>query len=131
CCPCTCLDGPLHSCSDNGFECLYPDCDQGFASEVCFEELAGDSHCDAPNNNLACGYDGGDCCQCSCVGSRDYRCGVDGFACLDPICFDPATVGEFPGCAGDWLTIGDGSCDGINNNAACGFDGGDVSCLAT
>ncbi|CAM9710637.1 unnamed protein product, partial [Hapterophycus canaliculatus] len=91
CCSCTCLDGPLHSCSDNGFDCLYPDCNQGFASEACFEEFAGNSYCNEANNNLACGYDGGD----------------------------------FPNCAGDWMTIGDGSCDDVNNNAACGFDRGD------
>ncbi|CAN0272835.1 unnamed protein product, partial [Hapterophycus canaliculatus] len=92
--------------------------------DACFEEFAGDSYCNEANNNLACGYDGGDCCQCSCIDSVESACGVGGFACMDPICFDPTSVAEFPNCAGDWMTIGDGSCDDVNNNAACGFDGG-------
>jgi len=31
-----------------------------------FTEFFGDSYCDKPNNNAECGYDGGDCCECTC-----------------------------------------------------------------
>ena len=32
CCPCTCVDGPTHSCSDSDFDCLYPQCDDAAAA---------------------------------------------------------------------------------------------------
>ncbi|CBN76441.1 conserved unknown protein [Ectocarpus siliculosus] len=37
-----------------------------------------------------CGYDGGDCCPCTCLGrwdrekDSDYACGSSGYHCLDP-----------------------------------------------
>lgn len=31
-----------------------------------------------------CGYDGGDCCKCTCVRTASFRCGHNGFRCLDP-----------------------------------------------
>jgi len=42
-----------------------------------------DGYCDDMNNNENCGYDGGDCCECTCV-STDYECGIVGFDCADP-----------------------------------------------
>ncbi|CAM9194446.1 unnamed protein product, partial [Laminaria digitata] len=33
------------------------------------------------------GYDGGDCCECTCVDTDTFNCGDEefgGFACLDP-----------------------------------------------
>lgn len=53
-----------------------------------------------------------------------------GFACEDPACFDPDTVADFPGCAGDWLEIGDGTCTPEDNNALFGYDGGNC-CLCS
>ena len=41
-----------------------------------------DGYCDDMNNNESCGYDGGDCCDCTCV-STDYECGIVGFDCAD------------------------------------------------
>ncbi|CAM9826295.1 unnamed protein product, partial [Hapterophycus canaliculatus] len=38
---------------------------------------------------------------------------------------DPTLVAEFPDCTGDWLLLGDGSCDDDLNNPLCGYDGGD------
>ncbi|CAN0432107.1 unnamed protein product, partial [Scytosiphon promiscuus] len=32
-------------------------------------------------------YDGGDCCECTCVSTEEFTCGDEefgGFACLDP-----------------------------------------------
>ncbi|CAM9568519.1 unnamed protein product, partial [Hapterophycus canaliculatus] len=71
------------------------------------------------------------CCQCSCVDGPTYTCGDGEFACLDPSClFNPELVVEFPDCAGDWLHLRDGSCTVENNNALCGYDGGDC-CLCS
>lgn len=39
-------------------------------------------------------------------------------------------VAGYPDCTGDWQSIGDGACTTENNNAACGYDGGDC-CLCT
>lgn len=32
----------------------------------------------------ACGYDGGDCCACSCASTSSFACGSNGFNCLEP-----------------------------------------------
>lgn len=63
CCPCTCSDGPVHSCIDNKFDnCEYPECDQPTDSDeaACIESYHGDGYCDEVENNLSCGFDGGD-----------------------------------------------------------------------
>ena len=41
-----------------------------------------DGACDAYNNNEECGYDGGDCCLCTCI--EDGKCGFNDFDCVDP-----------------------------------------------
>lgn len=128
CCPCTC-DLDL-ACADSDFDCLYPDCGNLLSTSeaaTCFEAWKSDGFCDEQNNNPSCDYDGGDCCQCSCLDSPSYFCGSNGFSCRDPACFDPVVVAEFPDCTGDWMLIGDGSCTTSNNNPMCGYDGGDVS----
>ena len=47
-----------------------------------------DGYCDSGNNNGKCGWDGGDCCGCTCNSSSSrtygYDCGVVGYACEDP-----------------------------------------------
>ncbi|CAN0392958.1 unnamed protein product, partial [Scytosiphon promiscuus] len=66
------------------------------------------------------------CCECSCVDGPNYSCGFNGYSCLDPAClFDPEAIAEFPDCDGDWLMVGDGFCSAAENNALCGYDGGD------
>ncbi|CAN0475167.1 unnamed protein product, partial [Scytosiphon promiscuus] len=30
------------------------------------------------------GYDGGDCCECTCVSTTSHDCGDAGFTCVDP-----------------------------------------------
>ncbi|CAN0490829.1 unnamed protein product, partial [Ectocarpus sp. 12 AP-2014] len=52
-------------------------------SSDCFGVFVSDGWCDLENNNAECDWDGGDCCQCTCLDSR-YECGVNGFSCLDP-----------------------------------------------
>ncbi|CAM9453618.1 unnamed protein product, partial [Hapterophycus canaliculatus] len=64
----------------------YPEC-SGPLSYV------GDGDCDFSTNNEECGWDGGDCCPCTCDDSDTlYACG--GYDCLDPTvstdCITPA-----------------------------------------
>ena len=60
------------------------------------------------------------------MSTPSFACGMGaGFRCLDPAFFDPEVVAEYPDCAGSWLVMGDGNCNPENNNAACGYDGGD------
>ena len=50
----------------------------------------GDGWCDFDSgstrfyNTAACGYDGGDCCEGSCVSSTYLTCGLHGYQCIDP-----------------------------------------------
>ena len=67
CCPCTCVDGPAHSCSDSEFDCVYPDC--GFAAAIfeestCIEQWKNDGFCSLENHGPECDYDGGDVSVC-------------------------------------------------------------------
>lgn len=81
------------------------------------------------------GYDGGDCCECTCVTTEYYICGRNGgYSCIDPsaYCVDDDDVTIYPddeyysgpksftsfGCAHDVMS--DGDCDEINNNELCG-----------
>lgn len=84
----------------------------------------------------ASGYDGGDCCECTCVNTANYTCGSDhhgGYACLDPSapCVDDDDITILPEyeytsptssttstCFE--LVLADGDCDPINNNEDCG-----------
>ena len=61
-------------------------CGAGVGSQFhnCTDEDIGNGRCDVGNNNKACLYDGGDCCQCTCVHGLNYRCGIFGFTCKDP-----------------------------------------------
>ena len=96
----------------------------------CITAWIGDGLCDTNNNNADCGnYDGGDCCECTCT-DGSFDCGFGGgFNCLDPNGFSCNDDGnDDVGDAGDTCVpdfIADGDCDEVNNNAACGFDGGD------
>lgn len=47
-----------------------------------------DGRCDKQNNNVDCGFDGGDCCDCSCINDLLYPCGIRGYKCLDPDAVD-------------------------------------------
>ena len=87
-------------------------------------------------DNSASGYDGGDCCQCTCVSTEDYTCGDDhhgGYACLDPSapCVDDDDITTLPEFnygtysrsstkACYTFAMSDGDCDPTNNNEECG-----------
>lgn len=88
------------------------------------------------------GYDGGDCCTCTCedvdsltlddAGSSRFAstetidaygpCGVEGFACIDPGAEcpndDDIEYSTVLNCIPNYL--GDGLCDFQHNNVVCG-----------
>ncbi|CAN0122023.1 unnamed protein product [Ectocarpus sp. 6 AP-2014] len=88
CCECSCASSSSagYSCGENGFNCRdttcldlslvaeFPDCTGDYLT-------VGDGSCSEANNNDLCGYDGGDCCVCSCQG---VNCMRTSFECLDP-----------------------------------------------
>ena len=96
CCSCTCVETPLYSCGSNGFNCLDPACPDEDPSP--YPNCTGnfnwlnDGWCDPieTNNNPACGYDGGDCCACTCVDGPLYSCGSNGLNCDNTACLDLA-----------------------------------------
>lgn len=132
CCECTCIPESSSGCDTGSVACLDPDSGCADSSLVdyidCGGDLSsfGDGACNSENNNEACGWDGGDCCECTCVGGSLYDCESSEFFCKDPnsACIDPLVV-EYENCGGDLSSYEDGSCDSINNNQACGWDGGD------
>ncbi|CAN0191986.1 unnamed protein product [Scytosiphon promiscuus] len=74
----------------------------------CVANYLGDGFCDTTNNIADCGYDGGDCCVCTCADGPAYQCGVAGYACVDPaaLCVndddDDTTVGLFDDSSTSW-----------------------------
>lgn len=82
---------------------------------------------------LSSGYDGGDCCSCTCVAPADddrntwyadddYTACGNGFACIDPeaecVDDDDITTGVLANC--DSVSVGDGYCNVENNVPECG-----------
>jgi hypothetical protein len=100
CCANTCQDGPYECGVEAPFDCqdpsqpttppsptqppldvIYPNC------IVEIPEWVGDGWCDSDGdyNTEACGYDGGDCCENTCVSNGEIECGVNApFVCVDP-----------------------------------------------
>lgn len=70
----------------------------------------------AENNNVACEYDGGDCCKSTCR-SKHFDCVLAG-VCREE-CIDPAAAAYDDSCnhACQWGWVGDGRCDEANNKA--------------
>ena len=46
-----------------------------------FDRFFKNGICNRQTNNENCGYDGGDCCESTCIGPN---CGIDGYQCIDP-----------------------------------------------
>jgi hypothetical protein len=100
CCENTCQDGPYECGVEAPFNCqdpseptsapvptqppledIYPNC------VVENPEWVGDGWCDSDGdyNTEACGYDGGDCCETTCVSNGEIECGVNApYVCVDP-----------------------------------------------
>merc|ERR1712142_1254520 len=81
---------------------------------TCTLNTINDGTCDDANNNLACFYDGKDCCESDRVanGREEGRC-IECKCNLPPL----STCSRR-----DW--IGDVFCDDENNNPECNYDGG-------
>ena len=78
-----------------------------------------DNYCDDENNNAACNYDGGACCNNQNSGWNSY---CSSCQCLTPAP-TPAPAPSPSACANpSWSN--DKYCDDGNNNAACNYDGG-------
>ena len=91
CCECTRIDDddgsyssfslcvdPTADCYDPTAVTLMSNCSDGDIRVI------GDGKCDIENNNENCGYDGGDCCLCTCKDGSDYECGTNWYNCSDP-----------------------------------------------
>jgi len=98
----------------------YDSCVGGPISDI------GNGRCDAALNVPSCGYDGGDCCPCTCPDGPDYSCFDNNFDCIYPGCDVEKTAGtEEVLCVEEGQ--GNGWCEDVNNHAGCNWDGGDVS----
>ena len=76
CCECTCVDisgdawdDQDYACRDTTTECFDP-----FLTCPGDSNLIGDGVCDETINTRLCGYDGGDCCPCTCSDCSDVDC---------------------------------------------------------
>eukprot|EP01083_Nonionella_stella_P296156 1006181_1 len=113
-------------------------CNQGIGTtttpmngcDVAFPQYLSDGWCDDQSgayNTAPCAYDGGDCCEETCVNSSNI-CGSNGYACINPSIVATNSPHNMSGCnvaSLDW--INDGYCDdyGGYNTAPCFYDGGD------
>ena len=67
------------------------------------------------------GYDGGDCCECTCVSTGPLSCGLNGFDCVDPSA----------SCSDGYVEAGTKTTVGVSANGydmRPGLAGGDVGC---
>ena len=106
-------------CCFFGGHAQYDSCTNGTVANI------GNGRCDAELNVPSCGYDGGDCCSCTCVDSPAYSCSDSNFDCIYPNCNLEAAISEGSTCVEEWK--GDGYCDPENTGPECNYDGGDVS----
>ncbi len=96
----------------------YDSCINGTIADI------GNGRCDAALNIPSCGFDGGDCCPCTCSDGNGYSCSDNDFDCLYPGCDEPKEEDAF--CGGS----GDGWCNSEKNTIECSWDGGDVSSIS-
>ena len=125
CCESTCADS-VYTCGSASYDCTdptAPDYTQSFPNCDKLVSYIGDGYCDSDSNSAACDWDGGDCCESTCVESV-YTCGVVAYACADPSATDYAHSYS-SSCTAPSSYIGDGYCDSVSNYAVCDWDGGD------
>ena len=78
-----------------------------------------------PGDPLASDYDGGDCCECTCVSTEAYTCGAEGLRPFD--CIDPSVD-----CDEDLVEAGTKTTITVSANAydtRPGADSSDVGCM--
>ena len=106
--------------SFHGGVAQYDSCINGTVTDI------GNGRCDAALNVPSCGFDGGDCCPCTCFDGPSYSCSDSDIDCIYPGCDDPPVTSEGTSCIYNFY-VGDGRCDAGNNHIGCSWDGGDVS----
>ena len=74
----------------------------------------GNGRCDAELNVPSCGFDGGDCCSCTCVDGPTHSCSDGDFDCLYPDCGESEDTAVEVECFEDYK--GDSYCDPFNNS---------------
>jgi hypothetical protein len=72
-----CLNGGI--CRTDGL-C---DCRNNASGDWCQVQPTYNGHCDTYYNSLEFEYDGGDCCESTCVSTDKYRCGKDASGLVD------------------------------------------------
>ena len=132
CCESTCQEDLAYVCGDEPYDCVDPSaCENiGNCDEIspCDEPDQANGICDEDNNQVVCGYDGGDCCPSTCLEAPEL-CGSEGWSCVDPgACETTGECDPAPPCVPNWT--GDGWCDERNNEEVCSWDGGDC-CSST
>jgi hypothetical protein len=137
CCASTCESSTAHTCGEAGFSCKNPNttdylnCPNPAESGTA---QVGNGICDQSSvfvskmlNNLACDWDGGDCCPSTCTGPLCDE--NSNYVCEDPNATEFGEAGLCDIQYGSYL--GDGQCNeriGTNTNyntEQCGWDGGD------
>ena len=123
----------FYECGSNGYVCWDPDASENanqYWTEDCealFPDWLGDGLCDQDYNGyntLACGWDGGDCCERTCVDDA-YTCATLEYYCLDP---EAREYDTFNCDVETTSRVGDGYCDHLAdgyNTHICNWDGGD------
>ncbi|MCC7073156.1 MAG: hypothetical protein IT383_17675 [Deltaproteobacteria bacterium] len=114
CCASSCAAGAAYPCGVAGFDCQDPDVATGGTGGTtggCAAPSAwlADGYCDGSANNLACGWDDGDCCESTCVDAT-YACGTVSFDCQDPAVDEGDAVPHDWSCDAAWYGAVDG-CD--------------------
>ncbi|CAM9500539.1 unnamed protein product [Phaeothamnion confervicola] len=84
CCPDTCVSTTAFECGTVVYDCKDPSSNSPApapGSQLC--QFGGDGYCDdgEPYNTELCSWDGGDCCEDTCV-SSEYTCGIVGYNCM-------------------------------------------------
>lgn len=76
------------------------------------------------------GYDGGDCCECTCTSGPKFSCSSSDFVCVDPSasCVETVVVGNAIDANCTTVYLSDGDCDPSNNNEECGESRARMDC---
>eukprot|EP01083_Nonionella_stella_P022772 62967_1 len=96
------------------------------------QSYIGDGYCDSDNNNAGCNWDGGDCCEESCIDST-HTCATTQYGCLDPKYATTTTTTTTTTTLNDDCDVsfpsnlGNGRCNSYSNynTADCNWDNGD------
>ena len=83
----------------------------------------GDAFCDGGEyNSLACGWDGGDCCESTCVDTPYKKCSFTKFNCLDP------NVIKYSHDCNEIPTENKTECSILYNNGMCMYTNIKIKC---